>query len=887
MAAECFACRAPLSERDRFCASCGSPVTSQASIMTGLAAATPHVAVGVGRLMSSDAVPVGGFTPGLVILDRYRIVGLLGRGGMGEVYRADDMKLGQAVALKFLPEDLSDDPVRRERFYAEVRIARQISHPNICRVYDIAEVDGRHFLSMEYVDGEDLASLLARIGHLHGAKAVDIARQLCAGLAAAHERGVLHRDLKPANVMLDGRGRVRITDFGLAIALDHAREERLISGTPAYMAPEQLAGETASVRSDIYALGLILYELYTGKRAFRAGSLAELRIQKEHDTPTAPSEISRDVDPIVERVIQRCIERDPRARPASVLAVAAALPGGDPLAAALAAGETPSPEMVAAAGSTEALRPAIAWALLAAFGAGLMAHVVLGDSVILHRRVPLDAAPAVMAERARAIVRAAGHVAPPADSAYGIVPNVDYVRHVMDNQLSHDDLASPEAVRFWYRQSLWPLERLGIGIGVKDNDPPLGRSGEIRIELNASGRLRDFTAVPPQIFPESDTATRGDWPALFRAAGLDHAAAQPVSPEWVPMFHGDERAAWTTDGVRVEAAAFAGRAVNFMVIAPWVRPARMAPPPRDRLEIASMVFFATLLALTLGGGAFFARRNLRLGRGDRRGATRLAGCACAALMASWLVGEDHVADAHGMYLFASWAGWALFLSSLLWVTYVAIEPYVRRNMPGLLVSWSRLLSGAATDPLVGRDVLIGCAGGAALLSLNYLRVQLPPWLGWPPEWPGLAPWVVFDTPGLLSAVPFAAVVALLQGLSTLFLLFLARLVLRRQALAVAAIVVVFTGIELLGAANPLLVFPFVLAMFGVMVGILAGVGLLAAIVMFVSNLLLFSAPSILPFGAWHSGLGATMVALVVALALYGFVRALGGRPAFGGLALDG
>src|SRR5262249_27672272 len=154
----------------------------------------------------------------------------------------DDLKLGQAVALKFLPRALAADPVRRERFFAEVRITRQLSHPNICRVYDIEEVDGHHFLSMEYIDGEDLASLLTRIRHLPNEKGLEIARQLAAGLAAAHERGVLHRDLKPANIMLDGHGRVRITDFGLAIGLGDDQSDD-IAGTPAYMAPEQLAAK--------------------------------------------------------------------------------------------------------------------------------------------------------------------------------------------------------------------------------------------------------------------------------------------------------------------------------------------------------------------------------------------------------------------------------------------------------------------------------------------------------------------------------------------------------------------------------------------------------------------------------------------------------------------
>ena len=133
--------------------------------------------------------------PGTILAGRYRIVGLLGKGGMGEVYRADDLKLEQTVALKFLPEALSRDAAMLTRFHAEVRVAREVSHPHVCRVHDIGDVDGRHFISMEYIDGEDLASLLRRIGRLPAGKAVEIARQLSAGLAAAHDSGVLHRDL--------------------------------------------------------------------------------------------------------------------------------------------------------------------------------------------------------------------------------------------------------------------------------------------------------------------------------------------------------------------------------------------------------------------------------------------------------------------------------------------------------------------------------------------------------------------------------------------------------------------------------------------------------------------------------------------------------------------
>ena len=279
--------------------------------------------------------PADRFAPGTLLAGRYRLVAALGRGGMGEVYRADDLTLNQPVALKFLPPHLADDPDRLARFRKEVAIARRVSHPNVCRVYDLAEVDKQPFLTMEYVDGEDLASLLRRIGRVPEDKATAIARELCYGLTAVHELGLLHCDLKPANVMLDGRGKVRLADFGLAAAVEDLNVHESRAGTPAYMAPEQFSRNEVTTRSDLFALGLVLYELFTGKQAF-AGI--------DRDTPpSAPSSHLSGLDPVVERVILCCLERDPKDRPASALAVAAALPGGDALAAALAASETPSP----------------------------------------------------------------------------------------------------------------------------------------------------------------------------------------------------------------------------------------------------------------------------------------------------------------------------------------------------------------------------------------------------------------------------------------------------------------------------------------------------------------------------------------------------------------
>src|SRR5271165_353010 len=456
----CSSCGLQVASTARFCARCGTPVDVDAGATilgdevlldanqetlapdvpatprpTPRPASTPRVVRSSPPsnplLSSSEAIGGGRFAPGVIVAERYRIVAILGRGGMGEVYRAEDLKLSQVVAIKFLPEALSRDAGALARFHSEVRIARQVSHPNVCRVFDIGDVDGIPFLTMEYVDGEDLASLVRRIGRLPQDKATEVARQICAGLAAAHERGVVHRDLKPANVMLDGAGKIRITDFGLAGIAASIQGADIRAGTPAYMAPEQLSGKEVTTKSDIYSLGLILYEILTGKRAFEASTLPELIKLRESGTITNPSTLVRDLDPLIERVILRCLDNEPAKRPVSALQVAAALPGGDPLAAALAAGETPSPEMVAAAGAKEGMRPRVALVLLAIVALGLVASLLIAESTQLVNRVTLDSPPEVLATRAREIVGRLGLPAnAAADTAYGFEINGGYLNYV-------------------------------------------------------------------------------------------------------------------------------------------------------------------------------------------------------------------------------------------------------------------------------------------------------------------------------------------------------------------------------------------------------------------------------------------------------------------------
>src|SRR5262249_40484949 len=190
----CPVCSLEVPEDSRFCSRCGAALPDCAPKPTTADRGRPPSPWPPPPARSGDQAR---FTPGQLLGGRYRIVAVLGKGGMGEVYRADDLRLGQSVALKFLPATLAHEPDRLARLHQEVRVARQVSHPHVCRVYDIAEADGQPFLTMEYVDGENLASLLRRIGRLPEDKGVELARQLCLGLAAAHETGVIHRDLKP------------------------------------------------------------------------------------------------------------------------------------------------------------------------------------------------------------------------------------------------------------------------------------------------------------------------------------------------------------------------------------------------------------------------------------------------------------------------------------------------------------------------------------------------------------------------------------------------------------------------------------------------------------------------------------------------------------------
>jgi len=557
----------------------------------------------------------GRFLPGTSFGKRYRVVGLLGKGGMGEVYQADDLELGQTVALKLLPQRLVGDEAALALLRNEVRVARQISHPNVCRVYDIGEVEQQSFVSMEYVDGEDLASLLRRIGRVSSEKALDMIRQLTAGLAAAHDLGVLHRDFKPANIMVDGRGYVRIMDFGLAGFIEEIRGVEGFAGTIGYMAPELLAGQGATMRSDVYSLGLVMYEILTGRKPYDALTLEGLRDLQAAGPPPPPSQYVPDLDPEVNDLVMWCLERDPARRPSSARAAATAMPGIDPLAAAMAAGETPSPEMVAASGGRGGLTSGVGALILTVVLAGFITIAMINNKTALFRLAPLPEPPVHLSRQARRILADIGLKEQPGDAAHGFLSYGDALQHIGEtdstpNRWDNLGAGRRSVYHYWYRESPWPLVPKSITTGrVTFDDPAPISPGMADVRMDAYGKLTRLQVVRPLENEHYTTDEPTDWSLLFAAAGLDTTLLEQVEKDgWeltdrinalaAPQlrFHvlADEMVAWEGrysedlyDKITVWAAAYSGLPVYFHVSKDY----RLAPRVISPEETARGVTF--------------------------------------------------------------------------------------------------------------------------------------------------------------------------------------------------------------------------------------------------------------------------------------------------------
>jgi serine/threonine-protein kinase len=662
--------------------------------------------------------------PGVLVARRYRIISMLGQGGMGQVYRADDLALDQPVAIKFLDPRFAGRPAWLARFRNEVRLARLVTHPNVCRVFDISGPEEAPFLSMEYVEGEDLSKWLRRENRPDTRQVVEVARQICGGLAAAHGAGVLHRDLKPQNILFDRTGKVRLTDFGVAAAFEDDWLRNVPSGTPAYMAPEQFAGRNVDVRSDLYSLGIVLYELFAGRPPFEAETVQEYRGLHEHQDPVPLSEAVPGIDPDLAGMVHHCLRKNPRERPSSALAVAAALPGIDVLAVAQEANLTPPPALVVGAQDDplRVRRPALpAWFVLVT--CALLPFARSGMDLPWER--PHALAPGELAQKAREALAGAGFPVADLGFADGFCDAEDaaaWLQPMAPPPWQRRPPAIPrDSLVYWQRVSSKPLAPQFAETLIFDDarvsllDPSFHVRGEAAAIMSLEGRLLAVATHSSLANDASEVFAQG-WSACLSAAALTLAEDPSKSSAAQTSNSRDCQSRLARDGRGdpVEAVAcWRESGASFFAVLSTADDSpdvdfQAAAVRRSVIKgvMRLMFIIATVLALP------WAWRNYQTGRCDLVGAVRLGGLTFVSGLVIWLFGSSHVRSLEGELTLLTLACFrSIGYAAIVVVLYLVLEPAARRNWPQPLISWIRLLHAQWRDSLVGGHILVGLAFG--------------------------------------------------------------------------------------------------------------------------------------------------------------------------------
>lgn len=843
-----------------------------------------------------------GLRPGQVIARRYRIHRLLGKGGMGEVYRADDLALGRYVALKFPILDGSAAGWS-QRLAAEVAVAQRVSHPNVCRVHGIGRHGKRFFLSMQLIEGETLGTVLCRtVGTLTGDEKLRIAHDLCAALGAIHAQGILYRDLKPSNVMLDSAGRALITDFGLAASgcvTDPG------SGTFDYMAPEQHSGGEPSVQSDLYALGLVLYEVFVGRPAFSAGSEKELIRLKRAGPPEFSS--NGGTEPDVKEVILRCLAPAPEQRPSSADDVARALPRR-PGRGSEGDGEWITPPETLLVSPRCRPRPWGARALLAGVALGLVAVAALAPSSQLVRPAELGDPPQALAARARDVLAAAGLGGEEKDERSGYTYDSRQLDHAATGEATgrgpRDPAAPLPPVVFWYRQS--PRRLIPVQAGSpyqRYDDPPFTVPGMAGVQLDPQGRLLRLDAVPPRSAPSGPSAPEPDWRPLFAAAGLEFDRFRAVAPSWTPPEFADRRRAWEApsplpggEPIRIEAASLGGRPISFLRVEPWM----FAPETEvDRTELQlttsglGRVLAGLWYAGVLIGGLLLARKNLFRRLADPRAAFRLAVAVLAARAVVWLLGAQHLLGTGEIMILKPHLARALLIAFEVALIYLAVEPCVRRFRPNLTASWVRLVYGRVRDPMVGYHLLAGAFFGTAGLVLIRLYATFAGSLGFAPprldRLDTIAGLILVRGLDLqcealrgfreaLAVEVLAVVHGVLLAIFGVAGVVVLRFLLKKPLLSRTVALALFVALIFPHAGDPLADLVVVTAICGLYLAVLLRFGFLAGATGMVSAFLLTSHPLTLDLGAWYAPGSTVALLTILAVAVYGFKTSMVGTP---------
>lgn len=820
------------------------------------------------------------FSPGDVLAGCFRIQKFLGGGGMGNVYRAHNMNLGIPVALKVPRSSHAGHAALETRLFGEGEKALGVAHPNVCRVHGVVK-DHEHdvfLLSMELLEGQTLQQLLKDPSRdLSPNERVRLAHGICAGLAAIHDKDIVHRDLKPSNIMIDSEGLPKILDFGLAAKTGELTQPE--DGSYDYMAPELRNGGQPSKQSDLYALGLVLYQLFTGKsldppgqRAVRGDLVTALTGGRIWMGPASP------VKPPLAQQLLRCLEENPEQRPGAVEDVVRALPPMSliPTEVDRLLEEPPGD-----------LRPRAAWACLGATCLGLLLVAWLSQYTQPAQAALAGEPPGELEIRAREILVQAGFDGAHKDRRFGFAYEPD-----------------PEhPVRFWYRQSPRRLGPWHKGSAFQRyDDPPLATPGEVGVHLDPEGRLVRLDAVPRETGVEG-SGTDVTWSPLLRAAGLDLDRLEPAAPEWIPPVFADRRAAWvesrhepSATPIRIEAAALRGRPVGFRAQSSGSAPVRTRATaedaPRSAWPVGTLLYCLGFGGMLIGV-SWLAWCRLREHVADRPAAFRLAVFVFAARLLVGLFGSAHRWNPIELDLALAVLSRALLSATLVWVIYIGVEPWVRLYSPRRAASWVRLMYGKLPDRLVGRDLLVGGLFGVALLLWARLYVLIPSRLGMTPPRPDRVSTLVGmlgqeeielqmlalgSFPRALAATTYA----LVHGVGVAFLLVtalvLARWVLRNPWLSRTAGFLLYGALIFPGAGHPALDAVAALGTAALVFTVLFRFGFLATVTTMAFTWVLSSHPLTLDPTSWTFAGALVPLLLILGISVWGFRASVGAWP---------
>ena len=674
---------------------------------------------------------------------RYEVLAEMGSGGMGVVYKARDRETGATVALKVLRAELAGNSVWMERFKEELLLARKITHKNVCRIYDFARVDDCAYISMEFVDGDSLRQILNRFGALNARTCVSIIRQICAGLQEAHAQQVVHRDLKPENVMLDRTGQIKLMDFGIASSPGEQEEgDKKILGTPAYMAPEQAEGSPVDERSDIYAVGLILYEMTTGRPAFSGETPIEIAVKQVREAPASPRTLEPGIPERIEKAILRALSKSPQER----------FQSADEFAQFLAP-DRESPPTLEAAQTEALLEPVKAahwqkldWLLLAGGIAGAILFFVLGSRVLPYGIYRLELSRSEAIAKAESLVRALDPESrhdeyaarfdaglqllalPKLAAQEGARATLEQTRlHALSWSVSQTKSGKPEDA-FSPRSSRFDFDVHGNLTFLRfarnpgnENDPPMNLDALRQQGAKFAEDVFDLTLNPNAAKGLQYDARAATW---IRAGGekvsTPTAGAMPVEWIWRNSNGQDEGARIWLLGDRL-AAAERIRSGNEL---PFGTDEERPHLYRFFSQASTGVLFLGLVILAIAKRLFL-----------RRAPAVIAAAACLSLGMMVALGVSHQQDGpalngYGGPGYISETGWGMFLFgwAIVGVTFyfVLVTPYhlAKEACPEHLSSLDAVVRGDYRSRRVGLAVLRGVLFGTALLGLYAVVLNL-------------------------------------------------------------------------------------------------------------------------------------------------------------------